>query len=87
MASFIRQRKYVTQASSMVVDGGLDPGTYTFQLQVTDQNGSLSKPTRVKVEIVRNLVIGPITRPPTGPGSRLPGGGSITGILRPGGNG
>lgn len=76
MASFIQRRKYVTRASSLLVDGELGPGTYTFQLQVIDQNGNLSKPAQVKVEIVRNLVIGPITRLRTG-----------TGIVRPGGNG
>jgi hypothetical protein len=62
MVSFARKRKYETRESVLRVDGDLEPGTYRFRLQVSDESGNLSKPAELKVEIVRGVPGRPITR-------------------------
>ena len=75
MASFVGRRRFVTRDPILRVDGDLGPGTYTFELQVIDRSGNLSKAAQVKVEIVRRSVVGPITHVTTRPDS----GGTVTG--------
>ncbi len=66
MADFVQKRQYKSREPLIQVDAGLAPGVYTFQLEVTDNSGNVSKPARVRVEIVRALIDGPVIRIPTG---------------------
>lgn len=51
MTRFVRARPVQTRRSSVVVDGGLRPGRYRFQLEVMDSAGNLSKPAILTVSV------------------------------------
>ncbi len=44
-------RAVETRETEITVAGGLQPGTYTFQLVVEDNSGNVSAPATVKVSI------------------------------------
>ena len=67
MVDFTSQRQYKTREAVLPVDKGLPPGVHTFELEVRDESGNLSKASRIRVEVVRFFVpVTPITpiRPP-----------------------
>lgn len=64
MANFTQQRKFTTRKPTLKVEAGLDPGSYIFELVVTDSSGNRSKAGRLKVDIVRIRVVGPIILEP-----------------------
>ena len=53
MVSFARQRWHTSTSPRLPVAGDLKPGTYRFQLQVTDDSGNRSHPATLKVTVVR----------------------------------
>ena len=53
MVSVARQRRHTSTSPRLPVAGDLEPGTYRFQLQVTDDSGNRSRPVTLKVTVVR----------------------------------
>ncbi len=52
MADFKQKKSFKSRESLLVVDGGLPPGTYVFQLEVEDESGNKSKAAKIKMKIV-----------------------------------
>lgn len=65
MVDFRDRQKIRTRKAVIRVDPGLPAGRYLFRLTVVDDQGNVSKPAPLKVEIVRGPV-GPraAARPP-----------------------
>jgi hypothetical protein len=62
MVDFTRQRSFNTRKPLLPVDGGMPPGIYTFQLEVTDDGGNRSKAAQVKIRIISGRGPGPTRR-------------------------
>ncbi len=52
MVSFVRRRRHTSSSPRLKVNGDLKPGTYRFQLQVTDDSGNRSRPVILKVIVL-----------------------------------
>jgi hypothetical protein len=57
MPDFSTTKRLETRDPRVSVDPGLPVGRYIFQLTVTDQQGNVSKPAKLGVEIVEQRVI------------------------------
>jgi len=53
VAEFIPNKPIETKTPKVVVDAGLKPGRYQFQLVVVDDQGNSSKPSSIIVEITQ----------------------------------
>lgn len=51
MAKFFPNKPVETRTPKVVVDAGLKPGRYRFELVVVDDQGNKSKPSSIIVEI------------------------------------
>lgn len=51
MAKFISDQPIETKEPQIVVDPGLKPGVYRFQLVVIDEQGNESAPAEIQVQI------------------------------------
>lgn len=72
MVDFRRSKSFTTDHSSLPVDPGLPVGTYVFRLVVSDAQGNLSQPARIRISVVdsrrpiridRDLVFTPADSP------------------------
>lgn len=79
MVDFRTTRRVETRNSSIKVDAGLPEGNYIFQLTAFDASGNKSKPTQLKVAIVRS----PVITGPVGPGAIIPDDPIIRRPIRP----
>lgn len=52
MAEFVANKPVETKVPKVLVDAGLKPGRYRFQLVVVDDQGNSSKPSSIIVDIV-----------------------------------
>jgi len=76
MANFLNKKRFKTKKSTISVAAGLPAGKYIFQLTVIDNDGNISQPAQLKVEIVRSPIITePVITGPVllGPGISVPG--------------
>jgi hypothetical protein len=69
MARFAPGEPIVSEEPVVVVDAGLPPGQYVFQLEVVNDLGEVSEPARALVTIVESdrTVLGEPSGGPTGP--------------------
>ena len=51
MAEFVPNKPVETKVPKVVVDAGLKPGRYRFDLVVVDEQGNSSKPSSIIMEI------------------------------------
>ena len=58
MAEFVANKPVETKVPKVLVDAGLKPGRYRFQLVVVDDQGNSSKPSSIIVDIVERRRIG-----------------------------
>jgi hypothetical protein len=64
MAAFVPGQEIRSDAPIMVVDAGLKPGTYRFQLVVVDDSGNASAPAFLSMTV---QAAAPPPPPPSGP--------------------
>lgn len=86
MVDFRDRQKFKTSKAALRVDPGLPVGRYRFRLTVADDQGNVSKPALLDLEIVEGprlpdpRLVDPITREPVLPISPVT---PISPVIRP----